>query len=1018
MRPTILLACAVLALSLLGPPATSADDRAGVDRDFTAGADEDYEYWESRRRERSSGEAPRPAASEARDAHLNVQAGHLAFETFGRAHSITPVELFPYLRMHDDLFFGDARLFVTNTGELGGNAGLGYRLRSDGGEVYGVSLWYDADDSTGELFHQAGLSLELLAAEWEARANGYVPVGDRSRDFSVGMLNQRFVGNSIVFDRDRRWGEALPGLDLELGVRLPGQFGRDHDVRVFGGWYYFLGDEADDINGFKARVQGDLLAGLSTQVEFTTDGTFGTNVMLGVSWAYDEKFRTRREGSGRPDRLTEFVRRNYNIIVSRQRALTPGVVAVNAGTGQPFVVQHISSGGGGPLLSEPPGGTVDAPFATLADAQAAGGDLIFVHAGSVINESVVLQSGNRLIGEGGEFAINVAGFGNVLLPRATAGASRPVIQSTSGDSVVLASNSVFSGFVIDGSAGHGLIGAGVSDVFVSHVDVRNVAGAGILLQNTAGPVTFERVQIDNAAGPGLHVAGGNGSVSFDGTIDNQAGYALLVENTTGGAVDLGGAAIHDDGGQGVLIDQAAGSVVVGSVLVENATATGIEVRDSPGNVAFGSASVASSGAVAAVSVTDNAGSTSFGVLNVASTGGPALQVLDGGRIVIGAGTLSATGGSAVILRDTQMDVELTSVSSDGADYGLEIVDAPGTFVVFGNNALGTGGTIQNATVAGVLLQNAGSVGLQDLDLTNNAVGIDATSVDWLAVSRVRVSGSAGYGLDARNSRRVEIAGSLFDGNGAASDSSIRLVADALTDSLFVLATSTVVSGSGDAIRLVTESGGEGSTLQAAFLDNAISTAGTGGSGVHATWDGAFALSLTGNAFTGTAGSNTGVLVNLPSATKSSTVGVANNSFNFAGSNSTAIDVTADAPTAVVVARNAIGFAGTSGTGLAFTLGNGAGVTLTSNAIGDAAGGATGILFRSMSGESDVSINDNLVNLLSTGVLVDRGIIFDSITGTVHLSGTQNNRVNFATQAFSAPAGATDGQILVNGVAVP
>ena len=1005
------------------------------------GEPDDFDYWENRRQHSPSTGMP-VSAPEERGLHFNLQAGHLAFETFGRDESITPVELFPFVRVHDDLFFGDFRLFVNNSGDLGGNAGLGYRLKSDWGDSYGASIWYDADDTTGELFHQLGLSLEVLADAWEARANGYLPVGDTSQDFRVRLLNQRFVNTNIVYDQDRRWGEALPGVDLELGVRLPGRLSAEHDLRVFGGWYYFPGDKVEDINGFKARVQGDLFAGLSSQVEFTSDDTFGTNVMLGVSWAYDSKFRAAGPGGVRPDRLTEFVRRNYNIIVPKQRELLTGLVAINGQTGNPFVVQHVQTGGGGPVLSDPPSGAVDSPFTSLADARAAGGDLIFVHAGSVISDSLVLQNGDRLIGEGGGHTVDVVGFGEVLLPRATSGSGRPIIQSTSGDSVVLASNTVFSGFIIDGSGGHGIVGNGISDALISHVDIRNTAGSGILLENTAGPVRFTDTRINNAAGPALHINGGGGEVAFAGSIVNETGFALLVEDTTGGRVDLSGATIRDDGGTGILIDNADGDVVVGSARITNSTSAGIDIQTGAGDVRFHEAIVANaagaeiqiadvSGTVLfdAATVTANAGGpgvsvmnspgvAAFGVLNVTATGATGLHVENSGGISIAGGNISATGASAAVLRDTAMSVVLTSISSDGAAYGLEIVDAPGTFIVNGNGTLASGGWIRNATIAGVLLENAGTVGFQNLDLTANAIGVDASYVDRLALTGMRVATSSSFGLRAVNSEVVEITNSLFDANGNASDASILLVADDVMGSTFALATSTVASDDGDAIRLMTAAGGEGSSLQAAFANNIIGTPAASGSGLRIDWDGALALSASRNAFGGTGASGRGILINLPSTTKASNIAIADNSFSFSGNNSTAIDITGVAPVGVTAARNSIGFSGTSGTGLAFTLGGGSAVNLQSNAIGDTGGGATGILFRSLSGNTAVAINDTLVNLLNTGVLVDRGIVFTSISGTVSLTGTQNNRINFATQAFSAPASGIAGQILVNGSRVP
>src|SRR5690606_551625 len=119
-------------------------------------------------------------------------------------------------------------------------------------------------------------------------------------------------------------------------------------------------------------------------------------------------------------------------------------------------------------------GAVDNPFTTIAQAQAAGGDIIYVHSGSTITDSIVLQNGDRLLGEGVNHWISVAGFGKVLLPEANGGGGlRPLIQGTAGDAVTLASNTEFSGFVIDTPTGNGITGVGVSNVSIRNVDVNN-----------------------------------------------------------------------------------------------------------------------------------------------------------------------------------------------------------------------------------------------------------------------------------------------------------------------------------------------------------------------------------------------------------------------------------------------------------------------------------------------------------------------------------------------------------------
>ncbi len=66
--------------------------------------------------------------------------------------SILPVEMFPFFKMDDSLFFSDLRFFPTVEGTFGGNVGFGYRYYSKTWDrVFGISGWYDADGTRDDL---------------------------------------------------------------------------------------------------------------------------------------------------------------------------------------------------------------------------------------------------------------------------------------------------------------------------------------------------------------------------------------------------------------------------------------------------------------------------------------------------------------------------------------------------------------------------------------------------------------------------------------------------------------------------------------------------------------------------------------------------------------------------------------------------------------------------------------------------------------------------------------------------
>ena len=116
--------------------------------------------------------------------------------------------------------------------------------------------------------------------------------------------------------------------------------------------------------------------------------------------------------------------------------------------------------------------------------------------------------------------------------------------------------------------------------------------------------------------------------------------------------------------------------------------------------------------------------------------------------------------------------------------------------------------------------------------------------------------------------------------------------------------------------------------------------------------------------------------------------------------------------------NGVAFNGGNGIGFQFDLGDDANVVLDSNAIVDNAFGATGFLFDDIAAGSTVRIDANQMQFRSTGVVVDRGIIFSSAGQTVQLQGTRNNVIQGATTDFQVPAGTTTGSFRLNGQNVP
>ncbi len=899
-------------------------------------------------------------------ASLTGRAGYLAFGTFGRDDSITHAELMPYFEVDQHTLFGDARLFMSNDGYFGGNVGVGYRYRlPEGNRFLGASFWYDIDDTTSEMYHQLGVSLESCGSFWDVRSNLYLPIGDYEKDYGITVQDQRFAGNQIVYTGARSFGAAMKGFDLELGLPLPTELARKHNLSITPGTYMFFGDAAPDIYGYKLRAEGSITSNVAMQVEMTEDDTFGTTVMLGIEFVLPGGSR-HQDPSDTSSRIRtdQFVHRNYNVIVSKQADLQPGLTAINPATGLPYTIQHVSTTAGGANL-----GTVEDPFSSVADAQAAGGDILFVHGGSVLSAPIVMQAGEQILGEGVGYSIDYGSFGIGLLPTVNAGSAQPTLLGVSGAAVTLASDSWLAGFVVDSPTGYGVVGNAVDNVTIHDMDVRNTGLDGLYLRDLGGENSFYNLAITGAGAAGIAIEG-------------------------------------------------AGDYVIDDAHVEDSAGAGVEVLNATGTYALENLVVTNQSGGPALSIVDSTAVGTLDNLNLATDGATGLFVQNGGEIEIESGQIDAVNGTAVDIENATVNANLTSVSSSGAAVGLRIVDHEGEFLILGDGeTLGSGGLIQNATT-GVVLVNAETVGLRCLDLDGNGVGIDASNSEELSLSNLQVTNSTNYGLDALNMEIVTIAGSVFEDNGASTDNSIRFRADTLGDyGLFVSGT-TVTDATAAAIAMSTVGSGAGSSLTLQIYDNDIDLSRYGAAGVEIDWDGPIVGSILYNGFESTADLTTAVNVVSTSTSELAELAVVQNLFEFEGDDSVGMRFETAGPATLSAGQNSVVFDGSGGTGLEFLVAPSADIYVYNNTITDNVSGGTGILFTSIAGPSTVTLQANTIDLLSDTAVIDRGIIFTTVTDTVELLSPTNNVVTGATTSFYAPVGSLTGHAYVNGETVP
>jgi hypothetical protein len=981
--------------------------------------------------------------------------GHLGFKTFGRDTSISPIEIMPYLVQDEHFFFSDIRGFVSNEALFGGNVGLGYRYLDEGMmSWYGGNVWYDIDDTSGELFHQVGFGLEAMIEVIELRTNFYIPVGETEKQFSDGTLAARFVNNQLLFDSTSRFGTAMKGLDFEVGSGLPVPVGPfASDLRGYVGGYFFSGGDADNIAGFKLRAELDVNKSVTTQLLYTNDDEFGSNLMVGAQFEFPWGQRHPSAGWGRamPSPF-RFVERNYNVIVAETRSDIQGIVAINPATGLPYEVQHVSSTGG-------PGGdgSPDDTWATIAQAQAAGGDLIWVHSGTTLNEQITVQNGQFILGEGPGQSVIAQGYGRIELPSGpipagplAAAPNSPLITGVTGPAVTLGSNSTFSGFRIDGVTGDGIVANGVSNVTVGNLLLKDISGDAMRLTNVGGSASLSNLDFQTIGGRGLIVDGGNAVVSATATFTNVTGDALTVQNTTGGRVTLTDVEFSHIGGRGLhgvnlggdlstdnlTLNQITGDAIVingsteditfgGVTKIENSLARGMvlngldptEVENVDKEIVIKDLQITSSSSQTALTITDSEGDITIEKLALNLTNGAGLVANGAESLTINTGSIQTTHNIGVDIEDSDTDIKLVSVNVDDGPVGIRIVDSTGGFVVNGAGRLGTGGLIQNMDTA-VLLENAGTVGLRYMNFVGNTNGIVSSETDYVVLDYMQIGQTTNYAIDSTNDSLHSITNSYLTQNGSLGGGTVRYRADAFGTYTAQIVSSTIIDNNGTPISYVGLAGSEGASLNY-LMDSVVVQANRGNvAALNINWNGPIGLTMNGNEFTLKESNQTAVSVVGTSLTDRLTAGITNNIINADSAGAVGYRFQAAGTSTLNLVGNGIAFNGGNGVGMQFNLGDDATVLLDSNAIIDNAFGATGFLFDNIAAGSAVRMEANQMQFKSTGVVVDRGIIFTTVGETVQLQGTRNNVIQGATTPFSGPSGKFTGSFRLNGQLVP
>ena len=878
--------------------------------------------------------------------------GHNIGSTFGNRNSLTPLELMPYMLTDEHFFFGDVRGFVTNNSQVGGNLGIGYRhLREDLNAWGGASLWYDADNSTSKLFQQVGLSFEGLIQRFELRSNVYIPVTS-NQTISNSVGSAAIVGNQLLYGRSINVGTPMTGVDAEFGYSLPVR--ERHVVRGFVGGYHFESSSISSVNGFKARVEGVINNGVTAQVMYTNDNLYGSTAMVGMSLQFP--FGNNHPTSGWKQHTPSpfrFVERNYNVIVSQRQDTSGSQIATDPTTGNAYKVEQVFVAPPNPLLPAPASaatadGTTSNPFSSVAAAQAAGGNVMIVQSGSVLNEAIALKTGEHLFGQGTiPESLALKGGGTIQIPNLVQASQvgstirNPVLGNSNGTAVTLASNTEVAGFTLSGSSGNGISGTNVSGISLHDLSFSGNTGDAINLANSSGNVTLRNIQINSGGGNGVVFDGGTANIAFYGAGNSitVTGDGVDLANLTGGNVDISKLTVLNTGAAGLSLNSVGTGVAIDSltatgtggpaVLItgntgkvepingvstnvyntynfSNVTAinapkgTGFSVNNTDAIINVTSLNVTSSAASPAVSlVSDQSSSITIANMILNTNGGTGLSAVGLKDLIVSGGTITTVNGSGVDIQSSTINTTFKTISVDGANVGVNLARSLGTFTVTGGGGLGSGGLIQNTTT-GVKIASFGTTNISWMNFLSNGTAIQSTASSQLNLHDLQISGSTGYAIDSTDDAFVELANSNLGAittNGSVGGGTIRIQADTVGTYQSLLQNNVIIDANGTAIQYQTTGNGAGASLLTTIASNSISGLHGGSPVVNVNWNGPAETLISNNYLYAWAPNMTAILLQDPSLTNSLLSQVNNNlaTFELGATHGTGLSVIAGAP---------------------------------------------------------------------------------------------------------------------------
>lgn len=506
----------------------------------------------------------------------------------------------PIVQDLNRVLYTDIRLTGDDSDNREQNVGIGYR-QAHGSYVYGAHTWIDRRHSEhGNTMYQSTVGIEALGSRFDGRLNFYIPLtGSKSYIArGTGRSSPYLAGTGLFVDTAATGiEEAQHGFDLELGVRVPVAPEAIDDMRVYGGFYAFRGDDTEGLTGWRARTSINVNSWLGLGARFQHDDVRGSQSFLEATLRLPGK-RTFKE-YGVQSRLDESPERDIDIVAGAQivnDGLRTPVIGAQSGAQQRILhVDNTAAPGGD--------GSMERPFNTLAAAQAAlqDYDVVYIHRGDGTTTGqnagiTIARRGVQLIGSGADFYYDTTRFSTVsglgpsstLIARAT---QAPSITNGAGDGVLVTARDVtVGGISVAGTTARGVLffanGTDLGTASAHDVTATGNNGPGIRFHAINGG-QFSSVSAWNntstnnlgAVGVGIEVKSENfgshiGQIALqNNTFRQNAAQGSLVwvigDGATMGDITLAGNSAISNTSEGLYIQAREGGLINSASLNQN-----------------------------------------------------------------------------------------------------------------------------------------------------------------------------------------------------------------------------------------------------------------------------------------------------------------------------------------------------------------------------------------------------------------------------------------------------------------